>query len=128
MKRILYAVPSVSPEDLLKQVIKTGHVPWITPTLGRGIVIKIHLKCVTMKLETAFIRSYFYQQVLPLDVREGERITVIGDLCSCNGQERYYLRNCLLIPEGFATLKRELYRVLELYTLKPSEYMSVDDT
>ena len=101
---------------------------WRNMTIIRGHISLIPNKTyMILHAGTAVLRVRFFMNVLPPDIRDADRVTLVGSMETHQQGDIAMLRHALHIPEGYAKLLGEVREVIARYRADPREYITQEE-
>lgn len=118
--------PAFSPEARNRKIWERGITKPRSPTIVRGIIkfgIKTPHRC-RLWTSTATVHIFWFMKRIPPGVRDGDKITVYGNLETANVGSVCIITDALIIPDGYTKMLSEISEVIARYLVNPQSYIA----
>jgi hypothetical protein len=118
--------PAWSPEKRNRDTWERGHPVYTTPIIVRGIIKfgYAHKANCRIWTEVGSVHVFWFLKRIPTDVQDGDRITICGNFETANMGTAAFIRDALIIPQGYTRMMSEVSEVITRYLLKPKSYIN----
>ena len=118
--------PAYLPGKKNREIWERGHPVFVCPIIARGIIqfgYRIPENCY-LHMEGGSALVFWFLKRIPSGVQNGDRITVVGNYETANIGTAPFIRDALIIPEGYTKMLTEVSEVIARYLLKPKSYIN----
>jgi hypothetical protein len=118
--------PAWTPGKRNRDIWDRGHPVYLAPIVARGIVQfgTVHPENCRLYTEFGSCHIFWFLKRIPKDVQNGDRITIAGNFETANIGTTSFIRDALIIPDGYSKLLTEMSEVIARYLLHPKEYIN----
>lgn len=117
--------PAFRQEERTRKIWERGITKPRSPVVVRGIVkfgFKKQHRC-RLWTSTATLHVFWFMKRIPPGVRDGDKITIYGNLETANIGSVCLITDALIIPDGYTRMLSEISEVITRYLMNPQEYI-----